>query len=149
MWTTNPRRTEWKGWVSGDVNDYSQGDRVEGMGESGCDAQILETLAYTTPSIQLNVATLYKTKLLSPRRSLRARGRGFPPGYNECGSWLLLLDLKEIWNQKTSLAVRFPTYMYCCLYTTTWNLSDNPESPLTILESLYLIRSSTHNFFGY
>ena len=65
--------------MSGDVNDYSQGGRVEGMGEWGCDAQILETLAYTTPSIQLNVATLYKTKLLSPRRSLRARGRGFPP----------------------------------------------------------------------
>ena len=36
------------------MNDYSQGDRVEGMGEWGCDAEILEPLAYTTPSIQLN-----------------------------------------------------------------------------------------------
>ena len=34
-------------WVSGDVNDYSQGDRVEGMGEWGCDAEILEPLAYS------------------------------------------------------------------------------------------------------
>ena len=57
------------------------------MGEWGCDAEILEPLAYTTPSIQLNVATLYKTKLLSPGRSLRAGGRGFPSSCNECGSW--------------------------------------------------------------
>ena len=112
-------------WVSGHVNDYSQGDRVEGMGEWGCDAETLEPLAYTTPRIQLNVATLYKTKLLSPGRSLRAGGRGFPPATMTNVMTMTMAPgsfywkIKEIWNQKTSLAVRFPTYMYCCIYRTT------------------------------